>query len=77
MSQTNEQPQVVIQGYEVIDRKRVGSREFVLAHNPDAPEPYVTWKCKAGTNDMYWGRYFTDKNRAEHNYSKYPYMYLQ
>ena len=60
----------VIQGYEVIDRKQVGSREFVLAHNPNAPEPYVTWKCKAGTNDMYWGHYFTDKSRAEHDLNK-------
>lgn len=65
-----EQPKVVIQGYEVIDRKRVGSREFVLAHNPDAPEPYVTWKCKAGTNDMYFGHYFKDKTRAEHDLNK-------
>ena len=60
----------VIQGYEVIDRKRVGSHEFVLAHNPNAPEPYVTWKCKTGTNDMYHGHYFTDKLRAERDFKR-------
>ena len=66
----DDQAKVIVQGYEVIDRRKVGSREFVLAHNPNAPSPYVTWKCKAGTNDMYHGHYFCDKSRAEHDFKR-------
>ena len=50
-------------GYEILDRQRVGSTEVVLGHNPRAPEPYVTWKCRHGS-DYHFGHYFADKNSA-------------
>lgn len=37
----------VCQGYAVIDCLRVGEVEIVLAHNPKAVSPYVTWKAYA------------------------------
>lgn len=45
-------------GYEIIKTERVGNKEFVLGHNPRAPEPYATWKRNVGTTDCYWGKYF-------------------
>ena len=57
-------------GYEILRRKRVGNKEFVLGFNPNAPEPYVTWKCNAGTTDYYWGKYFSDESRALKNFNQ-------
>ena len=34
----------VCEGYHVIKSKRIKDVEIVLAHNPKAPSPYVTWK---------------------------------
>lgn len=44
------------QGYEIIDSRTIGSTEFVIGHNPKAPNPYVCWHCKDST-DYYWGYY--------------------
>ena len=59
----------VCQGYRVIDCIRVDDAEIVLAHNPNAPQPYVTWKCFASTQfrDFETGRYFSDEARAREN----------
>lgn len=56
----------VCQGYRVIDSIRVGDTEVVLAHNPNAPSPYVTWKSYAVTNFQSFehGNYFVDKAAA-------------
>ena len=56
-------------GYKIIDRQRVGSTEVVLGYNPRAPEPYVTWKCRHGS-DYHFGHYFADKGRAEKDFKK-------
>ena len=37
----------VCEGYHVIKSKRIKDVEIVLAHNPKAPSPYVTWKSYA------------------------------
>ena len=56
----------VCQGYRVIDSIRVDNAEIVLAHNPNAPQPYVTWKCFASTQfrDFETGCYFSDEADA-------------
>lgn len=46
----------VNQGYEIIESRIVGSTEFVIGHNPNAPNPYVCWHYKNGT-DYFWGSY--------------------
>ena len=57
----------VNQGYEIIKCMRVGNIEFVLGHNPKAPESYVTWKRDFGTKNYYYGNYFVDEKRALRN----------
>ena len=37
----------VCEGYHVIKSKRIKDVEIVLAHNPKAPSPYVTWKSES------------------------------
>lgn len=56
----------VCQGYHVIDSIRVDKTEVVLAHNPNAPCPYVTWKCYSftGYKDFNYGCYFLDEKAA-------------
>ena len=56
----------VCQGYTVIASLRVGEVEIVLAHNPKAVSPYVTWKAYAhsGFQDFNFGNYFSDKQAA-------------
>lgn len=56
----------VCQGYTVIDSLRVGEVEIVLAYNPKAVSPYVTWKAYAhsGFQDFNFGNYFNDKQAA-------------
>lgn len=45
----------VNQGYTIIQKQRAGNKEFALGHNPNAPNPYVTWKCSVNQSDYYWG----------------------
>ena len=35
------------QNYEIIESCTIGSTELVIGHNPNAPNPYVCWYCKA------------------------------
>lgn len=44
------------QGYEIIESRTVGSMELVIGHNSKAPNPYVCWYCKDGS-DYFWGYY--------------------
>lgn len=44
------------QGYEIIESCTVGRTELVIGYHPKAPNPYVCWYCKNGT-DYYWGCY--------------------
>ena len=45
-------------GYEIIESCTIGSHELVIGHNPKAPNPYVCWYCKNGT-DYFWGYYLS------------------
>lgn len=62
-------PKEINAGYEIVRRQRVGAVEIVLAHNPKAPEQYVTWKCRNG-GEYNHGHYFVDEGRAVMDFSK-------
>lgn len=48
-------------GYTITDRLTVGNVEFVIGQNENAPAKFVTWKCKKGETDYYWGHYCSDR----------------
>ncbi len=51
-------------GYTIVQSLTIGDSEFVLEHNPEAPNPYVTWKCSNG-DYYFWGHYFNDRMAAD------------
>ena len=59
-----------IQGYQVTDSRIVGDKEFVLAENPKAPQPFATWMRSirndgmSGEEKFFWGHYFCDRKAA-------------
>ena len=69
----NEKPRVN-QNYVILESEIVGQKEFVLAQNPNAPQPYVTWERnmqedeRRGEENFYWGKYFCDPEAAEKNF---------
>lgn len=54
------------------------NRGFVLAHNPDAPSPYVTWQftAQAGKREYYWGNYFSNEKDAREHYQLRTAVYI-
>lgn len=66
------EPPRVKQGYTVLDSETVGQVEFVLAENPKAPQPFVTWRrnLDAEPTDFYWGRYFSEETDARLEFRK-------
>ena len=69
----NEKPRVN-QNYVILENEIVGEKEFVLAKNPAAPLPYVTWERnmlndeQKGGENFYWGKYYCDPEAAEKNF---------
>ena len=51
-------------GYTIVQSLTIGDCEFVLGHNPEAPNPYVTWKCSNG-DYYFWGHYSNDRMAAD------------
>jgi hypothetical protein len=52
-------------GYMITDRMPVGGKAFVLAHNPDAVQKYVTWQGHADKGSGYdWGHYWDNRSDA-------------
>ncbi len=51
-------------GYSIVQTLTIGDSEFVLGHNPEAPNPYVTWKCSNG-DYYFWGHYSNDRMAAD------------
>ena len=51
------------QNYEIIESCTIGSTELVIGHNPNAPNPYVCWYCKGGSN-YFWGYYTNELDAA-------------
>lgn len=68
----NEKPRIN-QNYVILESEVVGHKEFVLAQNPNAPQPYVTWERnmqedeRRGEENFYWGKYYCDPEAAEKN----------
>ena len=50
-------------GYEIKERHTIESNELVIGHNPEAPNPYVCWYCKNGS-DYFWGYYCNQLSEA-------------
>lgn len=50
--------------YTITNRLTVGNVEFVIGQNESAPAKFVTWKCKKGEKDYYWGHYCNDRLTA-------------
>ncbi|MHB1314583.1 MAG: hypothetical protein ACYCX2_03765 [Christensenellales bacterium] len=51
-------------GYTITDRLAVGNYEFVIGQSNTVPGKYVTWKCKKGEKDYFWGHYLRDRLSA-------------
>ncbi|MCL2447295.1 MAG: hypothetical protein FWD06_11070 [Oscillospiraceae bacterium] len=53
-------------GYRIIDRVFVDDLVFKLGYNPNAAEPYATWRCNQDDpKDNYWGHYWPNKTIAQ------------
>lgn len=51
-------------GYTITDRLTVGNAEFVIGEREEAPARFVTWKCRKGEKDYFWGHYLNDRLTA-------------
>lgn len=51
-------------GYVITDRLTVGNAEFVIGQSDTAPAQFVTWKCRKGEKDYFWGHYLSDRLTA-------------
>lgn len=61
----------MVHGYEI--KRSVlfdNDRDFALAENPNAPQPFVTWQFteENGKRDYYWGHYTTHADTATRDY---------
>lgn len=54
-----------VHGYVIKNRVPVGELTFVLAHNPNAVQPFVTWQAHKEREGYDWGHYFPKKQDAE------------
>jgi len=55
----------IICGYVICDRMPAGDKVFVLAHNPDAVQKYVTWQGYTDKSRGYdWGHYWNNRSDA-------------
>jgi hypothetical protein len=57
------QPEIVA-GYRVRQRNFVGDKVFVMAHNPDAVQPWVTWQGQKNCPGYDWGHYYERRSDA-------------
>ena len=57
-----------VQGYLITDRMIVNNKEVVMAHNPNAPDPYATWIKHVGYPDYEIGHYWCSKDTARTDY---------
>lgn len=70
----NQEPPRVNQGYVILESEMVGHKEFVLAENPKAPQPFATWVRNVqndeqmGGENFFWGHYFTDEAAARRDF---------
>ena len=62
----------IVHGYTVLQYVVFDNdRGFALAHNPNAPQPFVTWQLteEQGKRDYYWGRYTVSEGKAREDYA--------
>lgn len=59
-------------GYRFIKSRRFKTVEIVLACNPNAVQPYVTWKAYAHRQfqDFTFGHYFSEREAAEKDFQR-------
>ncbi|MDR0294498.1 MAG: hypothetical protein LBH95_10160 [Oscillospiraceae bacterium] len=58
----------VVHGYRITDRMPVRDKVFVLAHNPNAVQPWVTWQGRNDRPGYDWGHYWSDRSEARSDY---------
>ena len=51
-------------GYVITDRLALGEFEFVIGQRDTAPAQFVTWKCKKGEKEYFWGHYLSNRLAA-------------
>lgn len=51
-------------GYAITDRLTVGNSEFVIGQREESPANFVTWKCRKGEKEYFWGHYLNDRLSA-------------
>ena len=61
------QPETV-HGYMITDKTFIGDITIVLAHNPNAVQPYVTWQGHRGHDGYDWGHYYAEESPAFTDY---------
>lgn len=62
-----------VKGYKIMQAVCLSNdRGFALAHNPNAVQPWVSWRFTdtGGARDYYWGRYYDNKQSALQNFEK-------
>lgn len=63
-------------GYLILESHTVGSAEFALAKNKNAPFPFATWQRnlsndkESGQEDWFWRHYFSEKENAVEDFKK-------
>ena len=63
----------IVAGYIITDKMPVGNKTFVMAHNPDAVQPYVTWQGHTERSGYDWGHYFKSRSDAFGDYARRHY----
>jgi len=58
---------IIVSGYRVIKRESGGGKTFVMAHNPKAVQPFVTWQENPDRTAYDYGHYCTKNNDAVTN----------
>ena len=58
----------VVHGYMITDRMPVNDKVFVLANNPDAVQPWVTWQGRNDCPGYDWGHYWSNRSDAWSDY---------
>jgi hypothetical protein len=53
-----------VNGYTITKAVTAGNTTFALAHDPEAVNPYVTWKKRNDSPEYFWGNYFNDEKSA-------------
>ena len=63
----------VVQRYTITEKTTVGKKIFVMAHNPNAVQPYVTWQGHTELPGYDWGHYFNNRSDAHSDYVRRAY----